>query len=382
MKIKLLVFTLLLIALLGAEKVDRPVTLGLVYPYTSNKTKLESTNFNLALLQNSVGNVRGASICGISAVSNGSVHGVQASLLYSQINDDLKGISTSTINVVNKSIEGIQFGFAANLLGRSFSGYQTAGAMNFVGGSFKGMQQSTVFNIVGKNFSGLQTGGAGNVVGGNFKGAQLGTSFNFVARKMSGLQSGSLNVCAELKGVQIGIGNITQINNGWQIGLMNLAEKQNGVPLGLINISDDGNVRWQNYFSNFAGFVTAVRFESNNFISTIEAGAPNLESEIEDSGMIGFHYGYRVPWKRLGFETDVGFFHVVYGLEDEESDIPSSFALQLRFTGSIRITDKISIFAGIGGTAMAEYPELNDEDEVEIVDSEERRLYFFGINLF
>ncbi len=167
-----------------------------------------------------------------------------------------------------------------------------------------------------------------------------------------------------------------------QIGLLNLAETQEGVPFGLINISDDGNIRWQNYFSNFAGLVTAIRFESNNFISTIEAGAPNLESEIEDSAMIGFHYGYRIPWKRLGFETDFGFFHVVYELENEDSDIPSSFALQLRFSTSIRITDKISIFAGIGGTTMAEYPELNDDDEVETITSENRRLYFFGLNLF
>jgi len=382
MKIKLLTFMILFAFLLGAESIDHSVTLGLVYPYTTNKTKLESTNLNLALLHNSVGNVRGASICGISAVSNGSVHGLQASLLYSQINDDLKGVSTSTINVVNKSIAGIQFGFAANLLGRSFSGYQTAGAMNFVGGSFKGFQQSTVFNIVGKDFSGLQTGGAGNVVGGDFKGAQFGTSFNFVARKMSGLQTASLNVCAELSGVQLGIGNITQINNGWQIGLMNLAEEQNGVPLGLINISDDGNIRWQNYFSNFAGFVTAIRFESNNFISTIEAGAPNLESEIEESALIGFHYGYRIPWKRLGFETDFGFFHIVYDLENEESDIPSSFALQLRFSASFRISKKVSIFAGIGGTTMAEYPDLDDEDEMETFTTEDRRLYFFGVNLF
>lgn len=140
MKIRILCFTVLLVALLGAEKVDHPVTLGLIYPYTTNKTKLESTNLNLSLLQNSVGDVRGANISGFSAVSSGSVHGVQASLLYSQINKNLKGLSLSTINVVNHNIKGVQFGLAANLLGRSFSGYLLVGAMNFVGGSFKGMQ--------------------------------------------------------------------------------------------------------------------------------------------------------------------------------------------------------------------------------------------------
>jgi len=250
-----------------------------------------------------------------------------------------------------------------------------------VGGYFRGMQQSAVFNIVGKDFYGVQSAVVGNVVGGDFKGAQFGTTFNFVARKFYGLQTASLNVCAELKGVQLGIGNITQVNRGWQIGLMNLAEQQEGVPIGLINISDDGNIGWQNYVSNFAGFVTAIRFESNNFISSLEIGAPNLESEIEESVLFGFHYGYRIPWKRLGLETDLGYFHVIYEPDNEESDIPNSFALQLRFSCSIRVTDNISIFGGIGGTTMADYPDFDDE-EAETVTSEDRFLYFCGINLF
>lgn len=380
-KLKFIFLLILGLSILNAKPVDEPITLGIIYPWSTNKSKLTSTNCNLSLFQNSVGNIEGASISGFSAISNGSVNGLQASLLYSQINNDLYGGSFSTVNVVNQSILGIQVGIAANLLGRSFTGFQTVGAMNFVGGYFKGMQQSAVFNIVGKDFFGVQSAVVGNVVGGDFKGAQFGTTFNFVARKMSGVQSASLNVCAELKGVQLGIGNITQVNRGWQIGLLNLSEQQEGVPIGLINISDDGNIGWQNYFSNFAGFVTAIRFESNNFISSLEMGAPNLESEIEESILFGFHYGYRIPWKRMGFETDLGFFHVIYEPENEESDIPNSFALQLRFSTSVRITNYLSIFAGVGGTTMAEYPDLDDEN-AETVTSEDRLLYFCGINLF
>jgi len=381
MKIKFSFLLILGLSFLNAKPVDNTVTFGIVYPWSTNKTKQESTNLNLSLFQNSVGDIAGANISGLSAISNGNVNGIQASLLYSQINKTQKGASFSTINVVNENVQGAQGAFAANLLGKSFSGYQVAGAINFIGGNFKGYQQSAVFNIVGKDFYGMQSGVAGNVVGGDFKGAQFGTTFNFVARKMVGLQTASLNVCAELKGVQLGIGNITQINRGWQIGFMNLAEQQEGVPIGLINISDDGNICWQNYISNFAGFVTAIRFESNNFVSSLEMGAPNLESEIEESVLLGFHYGYRIPWRRLGFETDLGFFHVIYEPDNGKSDIPNSFALQLRFSASLRITNYLSVFTGIGGTTMAEYPDLDDED-AETVTTEDRLLYFFGLNLF
>ncbi|MCK5347363.1 MAG: hypothetical protein KAR20_28330, partial [Candidatus Heimdallarchaeota archaeon] len=239
--------------------------------------------------------------------------------------------------------------------------------------------QSTVFNIVGKAFKGVQSAGAGNVVGDDFTGVQLGSAFNFVAKKMKGLQWAGVNVCGESLGCQIGYSNISQINHGWQIGLMNIAEEQNGIPVGLINISDYGNVSWQNYISNFGGFITAVRFESNNFVSSLEMGGPNLESDIDESAMFGFHYGYRIPWKRFGVETDIGYFHVIYEPEIEESDIPNSFAVQLRLSASYKVTDWLSIFGGVGRTSMADYPK-EIRDKVENIEN--RFLYFAGINLF
>jgi hypothetical protein len=356
-----------------------PLTLGLLYPISTNHTRHDSTGVSLALLQNSVGNVRGVHLCGFSAVSTGTVRGIQASALYSQIDNDLHGASFSTINVVNDNVTGMQMAVGANLLGRSFKGGQSAGAVNFIGGHFSGYQQSAVFNIVGKSFRGAQVAGAGNVVGGNFGGVQLGTTFNFVGRVFRGFQTAFVNVAAESRGCQFGWGNIAQVNHGWQIGFLNLAEDQQGVPVGLVNISDDGDVQWQSYASNFAQFVTAVRFVSGNFVSSLELGHTNLESDNESSVLFGFHYGYRISYRNWAVETDVGFFHVEYELDDDSSDIPASFALQMRFSATCRLTDWLELYAGIGGSTMAEYV---FDDNAQTTETEDRFLYFAGINLF
>ncbi|MFC1897968.1 LA_2272 family surface repeat-containing protein [Candidatus Cloacimonadota bacterium] len=375
-KILILLFAITAVCCYGN---NRFLELSVVYPLSTNKSKSDSTNVNLALFQNSLGYIHGFSFCGISAICKSDVKGLQASLLYSQINDNLKGVSFATVNVVNDSVKGVQSSLAANLLGRSFQGYQTAGIVNFVGGYFKGVQQSTVFNIIGRSFIGVQSAGAGNVVGENFTGAQIATTFNFTAKKMKGMQWSGMNVCGELHGLQLGYGNIAQKNYGWQIGLLNIAEEQKGIPIGFVNLSDDGNVQWQTYFSNFAGFITAIRFESNNFVSSLEMGGPNLESEIEESIMFGFHYGYRIPINKFGLEADFGYFHTMKNPENEDSDLSNSMAVQIRCSISYKVNRWLSIFAGVGGTSMADYPEDLD-DEVE--NEKDSTLYFAGVNLF
>ena len=47
----------------------------------------------------------------------------------------------------------------------------------------------------------------------------------------------------------------------------------------------------------------------------------------------------------------------------------------------MKMIKNFSIFAGVGGITMADYPDLDDED-AETVTSEDRLLYFCGINLF
>ena len=373
MQRKLIIIFLMLFSFTCSFEESHFLVLGLVYPYSQNKTNYEAANVSLSLLQNSVGDIKGVNICGISAVCKGKVRGFQGSFLYSQIDKDLSGVGFAVVNVVNDNVKGFQWGIG-NLLGREFRGFQSSAVVNFVGGKFKGLQGSTLFNLVGSDFIGLQLAGGCNVTGGNLNGAQLGSTFNFTGKKMNGLQWSGVNVSGEMDGCQIGYINISQRNEGCQIGIINIGEEQNGIPVGLVNLSDDGEVRWQNYISNFAGFITAIKFESNNFVSTLEVGGPNQEIDIDESVMIGFHYGYRIPGKWCNIEVDAGYFHVLYEPENEDKDIPNSLAVQLRLSGNVRLSDWLELFGGIGITTMGDY-----ENEQE---ARNRLLYFAGINLF
>ncbi len=68
MKLKLVFLLILGLSFLNAKPVDKSITLGIFYPWSTNKSKLTSTNFNLSLFQNSVGNVEGASISTIDGL--------------------------------------------------------------------------------------------------------------------------------------------------------------------------------------------------------------------------------------------------------------------------------------------------------------------------
>jgi len=370
---KILIFFIFLIISLNSTENYRFLNLGIFYPLTMNRTKKQAVNINLSLIQNSVGNVKGVNLCGFSAVCHKNMNGLQGSLLYSQINDNLNGMSFSTLNFVNDNINGVQIGIAANLTGGTFKGAQASGIVNFVGGDFFGYQNSAVYNVVGKSFRGVQSGGIGNVVGNEFYGLQIGSIFNFTAKKMQGMQWGGVNIAGELRGLQMGYINLVQKNHGWQVGLLNIAEEQNGVPVGLVNLSDDGNVQWLNYTSNFSRFITGVRFLSGNAVSSIEIGGPEHDSEFDESGMIGFHYGYRIPWRNFGAEADFGYFHITNKMEDSD-DLIQALAVQIRLSVTCQITKWLGITTGVGKTARGVY-----EEDTEPVES---NLYFAGITLF
>ena len=370
---KFIIFSILLFSITFCFAESRFLLFGIAYPLTQNKSKDVTANVSLSLLQNSVGEISGVNLCGFSAVCKGKVSGVQGAFLYSQIDDDLTGVSIAPVNVVNNNVKGIQLGIG-NIIGRDFLGFQICTVVNFVGDKFKGFQVSTLFNMVGSDFKGLQFAGGCNVTGGNLKGVQIGSTFNFTGKKMNGLQWSGVNVAGEMDGYQIGYINISQRNKGMQIGIINIGEEQNGIPVGLVNLSDDGEVRWQNYLSNFAGFITAVKFESNNFVSTLEVGGTNRENDIDESVMFGFHYGYKIPFRKFTFEVDAGYFHVLYEPENVDDDLPNSLAVQLRISGNYRLTNWLELFGGIGVTAMGDY-----ESEPE---AQNRLLYFAGINLF
>lgn len=372
---KVIIILIFMMVVFSARGEESFMTVGIINPLSSNLMRPDTTMVNISLIGNRLGSVKALNICGISALTEGDAQGMQLSLVYSHIRGNMKGVNFSTFNVVNREGRGWQSG-VFNFLGRSYRGVQGAAFVNFVGGGFIGYQQSSLFNTVGGDFVGVQSGGAGNICGGNFRGVQLGTTFNFTAHELKGLQLSNVNVSGRNGGMQMGLINIAQQNDGCQMGLLNIAEEQNGVVAGLINLSDDGNISWQNYLSNYAGFITAVRFESGNFVSSIELGGPELVREIDESFMVGFHYGYGVPWGQLSFIGDAGYYHVLYPEEGDKylSDISSGYGVQLRLSLDYRLRDWLSMFVGGGISSYGEY-ENNEVDGDEL-------LYFVGLNIF
>ena len=119
--------------------------------------------------------------------------------------------------------------------------------------------------------------------------------------------------------------------------------------------------------------MTGVRFLSGNAVSSIEIGGPELDSEFDESGMIGFHYGYRIPWKNCGIETDLGYYHI-YRRMDDSDDLTQGLAVQIRFSVTYKINKWLGILTGVGKTVSATYEENTR--------AERSNLYFAGITLF
>jgi len=366
LKTKIIVLICLMLSILGAEQYSRFLNLGIIYPITMNRSKDQAVNINISLLQNSVGDVKGVNMCGFSSICNGDVHGLQSSFFYSQINGDHLGASFSTLNFTNNNFYGAQLGLAANMTGRSVKGAQSGGIINFVGGNFDGYQQSGVYNITGKTFKGVQFAGIGNAVGENFFGLQSGVIFNFTAKRMQGMQWSGVNIAGELHGLQVGYINLSQVNHGCQIGLLNIAEEQNGFPIGLINLSDEGNIQWLNYSSSFCEFITGIRFVSGRAVSSLEFGGAVIDSQYD-------HYGYRIPWKKFGFDADLGYFHIASQNNDEE-EFHHELAIEFRLGVHYQINNWLGITAGMGTNIKAPY----EEETV----AEESDLFYAGITLF
>lgn len=373
-KLPVLYFFLILALFLHSKSDYRFLNLGIIYPLSSNRSKQQPVNINLALLQNSVGHVKGVNMCGFSSISWGNVQGLQSSFFYSQVNGDHKGASFSTLNFINNDFIGAQLGLAANMTGRSGKGAQSAGVINFVGGYFSGYQQSAVYNVVGKAFKGAQFAGIGNAVGENFSGLQYGVIFNFTARQFKGLQWSGVNVAGQLEGLQLGYINLAQKNHGCQIGILNIAEEQAGFPIGLINLSDEGNVQWLNYVSSFSEFNTGVRFLSGRAVSSIELGGGVRDWDYDESAILGFHYGYRYPWQKFGLEAGFGYFHIFSWLNENDEEYYNNLALDFRIALDYQVISWLGVIGGYGSSTITAYEE---NAEVEVRD-----LWFLGITLF
>ena len=200
----------------------------------------------LALFSAENRNVSGLDVCLLAGHTIGDETGVQIGL-FGLVGGDTTGLQLGGLSAVSRgTLRGIQvaglFGTAAGD-GPSY-GLQLA-AIAARAREFRGVQFGYV--AVADDLRGLQLGGyaeADRVLGGQVALASRADS-------VDGFQAGLVNICldldaapraGEMHGAQIGLVNVCDSGAGLQLGLWNQARTFAGVQIGLCNVISEGPV--------------------------------------------------------------------------------------------------------------------------------------------
>ena len=191
-------------------------------------------------------NVSGLDVCLLAGHTIGDETGVQIGL-FDLVGGDTTGLQLGGLSAVSRgTLRGIQvaglFGTAAG--DEPSYGLQLA-AIAARAREFRGVQSGYV--AVADDLRGLQLGGyaeADRVLGGQVALAAR-------ADAVDGFQAGLVNVCldldaspraGEMRGAQIGLVNVCDSGAGLQLGLWNQARTFAGVQIGLCNVISEGPV--------------------------------------------------------------------------------------------------------------------------------------------
>lgn len=347
------------------------VNLSLWYPVSINKTKHDTINLNLTLLYSRVGYVYGldlsligsaishdldgVQLCGLAGVVGESGRGLQLSLLSNIVGESFNGIqATGLINIVGNHISGIQLAGLMNIAGESASAAQASALFNITGENLEGIQLSAGFNITGNNLTGLQAVGLFNIVGESLDGVQAAGLFNVTGEMLQGLQLAAFNIAAHSKGAQIGIANVAGNTSGLQLGLVNYTKEENtGVPIGPVNIARNGRIRGIAWGGSHVAVTAGAKFQIGNLFSLVTLGVGNLNDNISESFVYGFHYGVSFPAGRLTLSPDIGYrYRDNKPLFKKTEEEPDQHILEARLVLGIPISEKLSLIFGAGITRI------------------------------
>lgn len=347
------------------------VNLSLWYPVSINKTKNDTVNLNLTLLYSRVGYVYGldlsligsaishdldgVQLCGLAGVVGESGRGLQLSLLSNIVGESFNGIqATGLINIVGNHISGIQLAGLMNIAGESASAAQASALFNITGENLEGIQLSAGFNITGNNLTGLQAVGLFNIVGESLDGVQAAGLFNVTGEMLQGLQLAAFNIAAHSKGAQIGIANVAGNTSGLQLGLVNYTKEENtGVPIGPVNIARNGRIRGIAWGGSHVAVTAGAKFQIGNLFSLVTLGVGNLNDNISESFVYGFHYGVSFPAGRLTLSPDIGYrYRDNKPLFKKTEEEPDQHILEARLVLGIPISEKLSLIFGAGITRI------------------------------
>lgn len=347
------------------------VNLSLWYPVSINKTKHDTVNLNLTLLYSRVGNVYGldlsliasaishdldgVQLCGLAGIVGETGRGLQLSLLANIVGESFNGIqATGLINIVGNHISGIQFAGLMNIAGESASAAQASTLFNITGENLEGIQLSAGFNITGNNLTGLQAVGLFNIVGENLEGVQAAGLFNVTGETLRGFQLAAFNIAAHSRGAQVGIANVAGNTSGLQLGLVNYTKEENtGVPIGPVNIAQNGRIRGIAWGGSHVAATGGAKFQIGNLFSLLTLGLGNLNDNISESFVYGFHYGMSFPAGRLTLSPDIGYRYrdnkPLFKRTDEE---PDQHMLEARLVLGIPLSERLSLVFGGGLTRI------------------------------
>lgn len=258
---------------------------------------------------------------GIWSTDIAKVHGLSTSVASSKISKELKGIQTA-------------FGYTKNK------------------GNTQGVQTSFGYNETEGNLQGIQTAFGFNKVQGNIQGIQTAFGLNKAKGKVTGVQVAfAKNHAEEINGAQVGIYNVAKKVNGVQIGLVNYTEDINGISLGLISIVKNGIMRMELAVDNDEGRSLTMKYGTRYTYSMVNIGVHKIEKASNDFRKnIGLGFGARLDLQPfyLNIESMYSLYEEVDIKNDEQDGTLGDYDVwQLRVLPGFKVTEKLSIFAGI-----------------------------------
>ncbi len=334
-------------------------SIQLFHPISTSSNPEASTHFRMGLLYARSGKVRGCDFTVIAGKTSGTMRGLQYTGIYSEVGGEFLGLSlTGGIHNLRENGTGLQLSGLCNYVEGMFTGFQYSGLVNYTHGGMFGSQLSGLMNI-NDGFGGfLQLSGIANVNVKGFSGIQIAFFINHANSEIAGGQLGMLNFAEEMHGAQIGVINLSRNFEGLQVGVVNFNRHFDGTPIGLFNFSTGSRREWvfcgSTTTSAMAGFRTVV----NNWSSIVSAGWGDLQGDVEDNFLLGWHFGRSFPLSpSWSLTSDLGYQHIFRSTSNSEIDnVTPHFTLQARLICEYRATSNIGFFAGGGlSTAFSEY---------------------------
>jgi hypothetical protein len=278
-------------------------------------------------------------------ILGGYTAGVNGFELGGLFNIDKKGVRYAQVaglfNTVGGNVKGVQVAGLYNGVMDSVQGFQVAGIHNKVKGSFTGVQIAGLSNHVAGNLSGLMLAGITNRTPQNVNGIQISGILNR-AHRIDGLQLAGICNSSEttVQGAQLALINRTRNLKGWQLGLLNISDTSSGYHIGLVNIVRHGFHRlsfgWNESFDMNIAYKSGNKKLYTVLLASVRVG------ENRKAFALGYGLGNEYTFSpRLSLVTELSE-RVIYN--GQWNDLPMLSRLQT--AAQVRLTDKISLFAG------------------------------------